>query len=213
MIGRVARLRASLDLSTDRPLAFLARAGAIHAGLEEYQALFVNLMPSLPILLGQIQDATAAQQSVGRVKGAGAVRDAKFRTLVTSLESERMMVQAACDASPEQAAALIAAASMKAVVFLGHPKGLLTLKSIQPSGSVLLDAHAGLLDGTKRRKTFNWQGTLDGGRSFFAMPATPTAKTSIAGLTPLTVVGFQVAVTVHKQPQGPWSQTVSILVR
>ncbi len=26
-------------------------------------------------------------------------------------------------------------------------------------------------------------------------------------------VGFQVSVTVHKQPQGPWSQTVSILVR
>jgi hypothetical protein len=44
------------------------------------------------------------------------------------------------------------------------------------------------------------------------LPPTPIAKTSIANLTPLTTVGVQVSVSVNQRPQGPWSQTVSILV-
>ena len=46
-----------------------------------------------------------------------------------------------------------------------------------------------------------------------SVPTTPFAKTTIAGLTPLTEVGFEVSVTVNKQPPGAWSQTVSVLVR
>jgi hypothetical protein len=211
MLGRIGRLRVGLGLDTRRPLFFLARATAIYTGLDEHQGLFVSSLPSLPTLLAQIQDATAAQQDVGKVRGAGAARSVKFRVLVTSLEIQRMLVQALCDASPEQAEALIAAASMTIVRSGGFQKPVLGLKNVLPSGRVLLHANTGLLDGTRRAKTFNWRGTLDG-QSFFAMPATPTGKTSIAGLTPLTTVGFQVSVTVNKQPPGPWSQTVSILV-
>jgi hypothetical protein len=213
MLGRVARLRVGLDLDTNKPLFFLARTSAIGAGIGESSALFPTPSPSVAVLLQQIQDATAAQANVGKIKGAAAIRNAKFAVLRTSMESERMMVQALCDANPEQAEALIAAASMVIVNAAGFQKPLLGLKNILPSGGVALDANATLLDGTRRCKTFNWQGTLDNGKTFFSMPSTPTGKTSIAGLTPLTTVGFQVSVTVHKQPQGPWSQTVSILVR
>jgi hypothetical protein len=44
------------------------------------------------------------------------------------------------------------------------------------------------------------------------MPSTPTGKTSIAGLVPLTTAGFQVSVTLNGRPQGAWSQTERILV-
>src|SRR5262249_20344431 len=94
-----------------------------------------------------------------------------------------------------------------------HPKPLLALKNGLPSGTVLLEANSRLLDGTSRKKTYHWQFTSDLGKSFSPMPSTPVARTSIANLTPLTTVFFQVAVTVNQQAQGPWSQTVSILVR
>ena len=214
MIGKVARMRAALGLNTDSPLVFLSQATAIYTGLETNKALFAAPAPQLPVLLAQIQDATKAQQNMSKLKGASAARDAAFRILVTSLESERMMVQALCDANPEQAAALIAAASMISVADARRPtKPLLALKNGRPSGTVLVEANAGFLDRTYRRKTFHWQFTIDAGKSFSPLPSTPIARTSIANLAPLTTVGVQVSVTVNQQPQGPWSQTVSILVR
>jgi hypothetical protein len=214
MIGKVARMRAALGLNTESPLVFLAQASAIYTGLETNKALFAAPTPQLPVLLAQIQDATKAQQNMSKLKGASAARDASFRILVTSLESERMMVQALCDANPEQAATLIAAASMiSAAGAGGFPKPLLALKNGRPPGTVLVNANAGLLDSTSRRKTFHWQFTIDAGKSFSPLPSTPIARTSIANLTLLTTVGVQVSVTVNQQPQGRWSQTVSILVR
>lgn len=209
----IGRLRAALGLDIKRPLLFLSGCNGIYTGLEDSKALFVNPSPTLPVLLGQIQDATTAQQSVGKIKGAAAARDAKFAVLRTSMESERMMVQALCDQSPEQAATLIAAASMKAVTVATFHKVLLGAKTGLPSGTVLLDANASLLDGTKRRKTFNWELTTDGGKTFASLPSTPLGKTQVANLTPLTMVGFRVSLTVSNQPQGPWSQVVTILVR
>ena len=94
-----------------------------------------------------------------------------------------------------------------------YQKALLAAKSVLPSGTVQLDANAKLLDGTNRRKTFNWRMTLDGEKTFIGLPSTPVGQTLVSGLTPLTTVGFQVSITLHKQPPGPWSQTISILVR
>jgi hypothetical protein len=213
MIARVLRLRVKLGLEVKKPLVFLAQATAMHAGLDDNPALFPTPNPPLATLFGQIQDATVAQQNVGRISGAGTVRDAKFRIVVTSLETERMMVQGLCDASPELALALIAAAAMRPEAPKGgYHKPLLSLKNGATSGAVLLDANASLLDDTYRRTTYNWRRTSDGGKTFSAMPSTPIGQTSIDDLPPLTYAGFQVSVTVNKQPQGPWSQTVSILV-
>jgi hypothetical protein len=212
MIARILRLRATLGLTPEKPLVFLGQANAVYTGLDNNKTLFVSPNPALPVLFQQIEDATKAHQNVGQLKGAVAIRSVKFKALVTSLESERMMVQALCDASPDQAAALMAAASMKAGSFGKHHKPILAVKNILPSGSVLLDANAILLDPTHRAKTYNWQMTMDG-KTFSAMPSTPTGQTTIANLTPLTTVGFQVSVSIHKQPPGLWSQTVNILVR
>jgi hypothetical protein len=212
MIGRVARLRVLLGLTRDRPLVFLAEAGAVYTGLDEHPTLFPDPSPALPVLLGQIQDATSKQQDVGRIRGAGAARDAAFQIVRTSLESERMMVQALCDASPERAAELISAVSMTSAGSTAYWKPLLVLKNGLPAGTVLLDANARLLDGTRRKKTFNWRGTADGGGSFFSMPSTPIGKTEIVGLAPLTTLGVQVSVTLRDGAQGPWSRTESILV-
>ena len=61
-------------------------------------------------------------------------------------------------------------------------------------------------------RPYFFQSTLDGGKTFTGLPSTPVGRTSVSGLTPLVTAGFEVSVTVNKQPQGPWSQTINILV-
>jgi hypothetical protein len=115
-----------------------------------------------------------------------------------------------CAASPESAATLIGAAGMKVAALGMRSKPILAAKLGVPAGTVLLEANAGLLSKTRGRKCFNWAYTLDG-KIFVALPSTPKAKTSVAGLPLLALVGFRVSVT-DKNGDGPWSQVVSILV-
>jgi hypothetical protein len=209
------RFRVVLGLDRKKPVQYLSGCNAVYDGLLANKATFVLTNPLLPALLTQIQNAIAAQQLVTtRVKGAAATRDAVFDILVTSMEMERMMVQGLCDAAPPgQAASIAALASMRGYNLGVFHKDLLSLKNITPSGSVLLDANAGLLDSSSRQKTYNWGYTLDNGKTILPMPSTPVATTTIANLTPLTTVGFQVSVTVHKQLPGAWTPLVYILVR
>ena len=210
----LGRLRIALDLDRRHPLGFLSRCTAICTAIDESKTLFPAPTPAIPLVLAQLEDATAAQQLLARDRGAGPARDAAFGIVVTSMESLRMMVQVLCDQSPiGEARTLIAAASMRPILVGVRHKDILGLKNITPAGSVLLEANASLLDRSHRLKNYNWEGTLDDGATYFAMPATPHCTTSIAGLTPLTTVGFRVRVVVGKQPPGPWTQTVSILVR
>jgi hypothetical protein len=95
-------------------------------------------------------------------------------------------------------------------------KALLTLRAGKQSGSVICDANVGLLvsAGTTKpsqSRLFNWEYTLDGGKTFLAMPPTPTGKTSLQNLTPLTMVGVRVNVNFTDGPAA-WSQVVAILV-
>src|SRR5262249_48617494 len=105
------------------------------------------------------------------------------------------------------------AAAMKARNRRGYQKPLIGLKNVLPSGTVLVYANARLLDITRRSKFYNWQYTLDGGKTFIAMPPTQSAQTSLSGLTPLTMVGAQAPVSAPTGPQGPWSHPAPILVR
>ncbi len=81
-------------------------------------------------------------------------------------------------------------------------------------GSVNLEANAGALLGADagRKHFFSWGYTTDG-KTFISIPSTPDARTTVAGLTPLTTVGFRVAVTVSKTPMSAWSQVVELLVQ
>jgi hypothetical protein len=211
-IGRILRVRANLGLARGSPLVFLSQCTGICAGIADNPTIFVDPSPGVLVLQEQIQDATVAQQNVARLRGGSAVRDARFRVLHSSMESELCYVQSLCDAAPpEVALTIISAASMNVDGYRGHQKALLSVKNALPSGTVLLEANGRLLDDTQRAKIFNWRCTMNG-QTFSALPSSETGKTSISGLTPLTRVGFQVSILVHKQPPGPWSQTVSILV-
>src|SRR5689334_13786005 len=93
-------------------------------------------------------------------------------------------------------------------------KAMLTLRNAKQSGNVTCDANVGLLlAGTShpaQMRYFNWQYTLDAGKSFVPMPSTTRGKSLLQGLAPLTTVGVRVSMTNSNGP-GEWSQLVTIL--
>ncbi len=208
------RVRAVLTLPKTKVATLLAIAKAVYNAFQSNQGLLSQPNPPLPVVQGQIQSLDTAQQATStRAKGTAAMRNAKREVLVTSLESWRMYVQTLCDASPEQAEALIAAAGMAVGKVAIHAKPVLAAKLGVASGSVRLEANATLLvgRGVRRRACYQWQYSADGGKTWTNAPATPITSTSIEGLTPLTTYAFRVAATVSKTA-GPWSQAVTLIV-
>ena len=211
----IHRIRIILSIARNNSPALITQSKAIYAGFTTNVGLLPNPVPPPPVVLAQIQDFEVAQQATKTgTRGTVAVRNAKREVLVTSLESWRMCAQAQCDANPEQAAAIAAAACMTVAKTPGPAKPLLGVKQLPQSGAVLLSANLGLLvgKGNHKRVTLNWQYSADGGKTWTSVPSTPLASTEIAGLTPLTTYLFRVSATVSKIV-GEWSQAVSFLVR
>ncbi len=209
------RVRAVLALPKSKPALLLAIAKATYNAFQSSSGLLPQPTPPLATVQGEITALDVAQQATStRARGTVATRNAKLALVVTSLESWRTYVQTLCDANPEQAEAIIAAAGMTVAKAPAHAKPILGAKLGVASGSVMLAANATLLvgRGVKRHVTFNWQASADGGKTWISAPSTPLATTTLEGLTPLTTYAFRVSVTVSKTA-GEWSQAVSILVK
>ncbi len=215
MTNPTHRVRAVLKLPRSKVATLLAIAKAMYNAFQSNPGLLPQPNPPLPAVQGQIQALDVAQQATStRAKGTVAVRNAKRVVLVTSLESWRMYVQTLCDANPEQAESIIAAAGMAVGKVPLHAKPVLGAKPAATSGSVVLEANANLLvgRGVKKRAAYNWQYSADGGKTWTNAPSTPLASTTIEGLTPMTVYSFRVSATVSKTV-GAWSDAVTLLVR
>ncbi len=209
------RVRVVLPLSKSKIATLLAIAKAVYNGFQSNQGLLPSPTPPLATVQGQIAALDTAQQATStRARGTVATRNAQRDLLVTSLESWRMYVQTLCDANPEQAEALIAAAAMTVGKLPVYTKPVLRAKLATASGSLTLEANATALvgRGVKKHASYNWQYSADGGKTWIAAPSTPLASTALAGLTPMTTYAFRVSVTVSKAT-GEWSQPISILVQ
>jgi hypothetical protein len=209
------RIRVALKAAKNNVPALLALAKAIYNAMLAHANLFAQPNPTLAALGQQIQDLeTAHQATFTRAKGTVAVRNAKRDVLVTSLENERMYVQSLCDANPEQAETFTTAAGMGVAKAPVHAKAILAAEQGPIPGSAKLVANATLLvgRGVRKRATFNWQMSTDGGKTWTNVPSTPLASTVVEGLTPMTTYSFRVSATVSKTP-GEWTQAVTLLVR
>ena len=213
----VRRLRASLGVERKDVPGVIERAWAIHNGMGADPSTYIAPVPPLPEFLVLLEDLVGAQVAVRqRTVGAADRRNVRRDLLWSAMESQCQYVQGLADASPELAAVIIVNAGLLVAGDTSHGKALLTLKNGMPSGTVECDANVGLLVRTAGKKLsqyrlFNWELTVDGGESFLSLPATPTGKTTIHNLTPLTRVGVRVSMTTSDGP-GPWSQVITILV-
>jgi len=209
----IPRTRVAVGAERRSYPTIIVRAHAVQAAIAADPGLFPSANPTPAVFLVQIQTLEAAQQrTTAKVPGASADRNAAAAIVVTSLGEIRTCVQGLCDASPEKAAQIVAAASMKVIVSTPAHKPVIAATLGVASGSVLLRANKHALVGkTSAMCTFNWEYSLDGQKTWITVLGTPVPATTITGLTPLVTVSFRVSVTTKKET-GAYCQPVSIIV-
>jgi hypothetical protein len=184
----------------------LSRAGIMEAAILLAIAMFPALPISMPAFLLLLQAATAAQLAAAtRAKGLATVRDTKVDDLWDAMQTLRIYVQGlANNLDPVSGAALIQSAGLLVGKTGGYVKALLAATFVPATGIVHLAVNAKMLLGaaTKKKTTFTWSWSTDGGKTWSAGVTT--------GYTSLDVPGFlagsyqfRVFATVGKVPGEP----------
>jgi hypothetical protein len=198
----VAALRLPLPI-----LAVLSVAKAIIAALTRNKSSFPNPDPPLAVVDAAIADLEAAQaEVVARTKGAVAGRDQKHAALVTLLMQLKAYVQKTADADPLHAAQLVESAAMVVKRVAGRAKHAFTAKPGPVSGAVeLRTAKAG------DRASYEWQWSVDGGKTWQPAPGTLQSRTTLTGLQPATTYWFR-SRSITRIGLSDWTQAVSLVV-
>jgi hypothetical protein len=116
-------------------------------------------------------------------------------------------VQTVADANPEQAEAIITSTGLSVRKSSIRQKQSFSVKSGATSGTVHIVAKAVAV-----RAAYEWQYSLDAGKTWVQVANTLQAKTTIIGLPVATVVEFRYRATT-KLGMGDWSLPTSLLVR
>src|SRR3984957_5925506 len=169
---------------------------------------FPTPAPALATVTTAVNDFQSAEAgALARTKGAAATRNAKRKALVQLLEQLKTYVQTVADASASDSEGIIQSAGMGVRKTAVRAPRVFNAVQGDVSGSVkLVTASAG------HRAAYNWQYSLDGGKTWVVIPSTLQAKTTVAGLTAGTTVEFRYQ-ALTKTGEGNWSQVVSLLVK
>ena len=191
-----------------------AMGNSIQANIANFPSLPIAIAAFLALLTAFVLAQQAATET--RAKGAASIRNTKAIALWNAMELIQKYIQGLANGlSAEAAIALIESGGLLVAKAGTHQKAVLTAALTATQGTVFLDANRKLLVGTadaSKKAYFNWQWSADGGKTWTSVPSTPYASTEIPGLTPLSTYSFRVSVTIAKQPTGPWSQAVALLV-
>jgi len=165
--------------------------------------------PALTVLQTDLTTLVTKQaEAKTRAQGAVAARNAAKKQVADDLSQERAYVETLCNADPTNAAAIAGDAAM----FIRKSaapkvKAPLAVKAGKVSGAVNLVAKA-----TKGARLNEWQYSIDGGKTWTALPATTKASTSMASLTPGATVTVQQRAFTKAEGWSNWTQPVSLLV-
>jgi hypothetical protein len=169
---------------------------------------FPNPVPLLATVTTAINDfQTAETAALTRAKGAAATRNARRTALIQLLEQLKTYVQPVADANLDKGAAVVQGAGMAVRKTPVHTPRVFALKPGTVSGSVKVHAAA-----AARRASYDWEYSIDGGKTWLATPSSLQAKTTVAGLPVGTSVQFRYR-PVTKTGPGDWSQPLAILVK
>jgi hypothetical protein len=171
-------------------------------------AAFPSPAPALAVVTAAIDALQIAETSVlTRAKGTATVRNENLAALVTLLRQLVRYVQTVADGNVDNGASIIESAAIavkktavrKPRVF-GAASGL-----VSGSANLVAPKAAG-------RASYEWQYSLDGGKTWVTEPVTLQAKTVVEGLTPGASALFRYR-PVTKQGEGDWSQSVALIIR
>ncbi len=171
-------------------------------------ASFPTPVPALAAVSSAIAALDAAQAAVlTRTRGTVEARDDRRVELTILLFALKGYVQSVADADRENAVALIQSTGMHvAAAAPPRQRGFAAMPGML-SGTVKLEAVA-----AAKRAAYEWEYSLDGGKTWLVAPVTLGSRTSVSGLPPGASVCFRYR-AVTKAGQGDWSQPVSIIVR
>jgi hypothetical protein len=206
-------MRIIVKASVSKKGLFTAVAANISAAMLAHAGSYVSPPVDLNTFKNQCATLTSWQAlAKNRVTGAATQRDQALAVVAASLELLRAFVEQLCNASPEQAGTLAQGAGM--YISSSPPRAKVPLRAKQgtQSGTVVLIASAAILAIGKGGYCFNWQSSIDGGKTWVSWPTTPTTKTTVTGLPALTEVLFRVSCTQRKTGQGPWTAPVPFIV-
>jgi hypothetical protein len=163
--------------------------------------------PSLAVVRKAIDALDAAQTyRLTRTKGSAEVRDAKRVALLLLLEQLKTYVQRIANANAEHAVSIIESAGMYVKNVRGPAPRVFTVKQGRVSGEVDVGVpKAG------ERAGYEFQYSLDGGKTWLGVPFTTKTTVTIPGLKPGSTVHVRYR-TVVKGVTGEWSQAISIIV-
>ncbi len=151
--------------------------------------------------------STAATVAQTRAKGTVAARNAAKVVYVGAYHAMRARVQTRADADPENAEAIITSAGFAVRKTSIRQRQVFAAKYGPVSGTIHLTAPS-----FGPRAAYEWQSSIDGGKTWVQAPNTLQAKTTFVGLPLVTTVEFRFRVTT-KTGMGDWSQPTSILVK
>jgi type II secretory pathway component PulJ len=197
----------SLNLPVSIP-ALITMAKGIIAALTGNTATFPSPDPSLAALSAALTDLETAESSVqARTRGAVAGRNEKRKELVTLLEQLKAYVQKVADANSETSAQTIQSIGLAVRKNALRQKQTFAAKTGPISGTIDLTAAV-----TARRASYEWQSSLDGGKTWTSLPTTIQSKTTVSGLTPGVTATFR-SRTVTQTGEGDWTQATAIVVK
>ena len=167
---------------------------------------FTNPSPVLTVVSANIAALDAAIIAAKtRAPGLVAERNLKYAVVVSNVHALRSYVQVTVDANVAEAEAIATSAGM-GLKRIGSRKKLVLEATMGGPGLVVLRAKA-----VGKRVAYEWQYSLDGGKTWLSLAITTDADTSMSGLTAGTTCLFRFRTTIRKVT-GDWSQTVSFFV-
>jgi hypothetical protein len=183
----------------------IAVANAIVAGLQG-NASFPNPEPSVQAIQTAIADLVTAEAAAQtRAKEAIATRNEKRAALIALLQQLKVYVQKILDANREHAPALAHSVAMSVRKPSIRRARAFGAKRGELPGTVDLVTVAG------HHVAYEWQFSVDGGKTWQDAPPTTQARTTIAGLVTGSSYSFRVRMVTHTGPSA-WSEPTTLVV-
>jgi hypothetical protein len=186
-------------------MAALGRGDTVLAKLTG-STLITNPNPALPIFEAHLNTLRETQAAKDTGPAAVEARDVALRQVRRDLENLRISAQQAADANQEHAALVIESAGMYVKKAPARTKADFAIRQGAASGLATAQVRS-----RGRGATYWWVYSVDQ-RSWATTPATRTATTGFANLTPGTTYYFRFQV-LTPAGLGDWSQIISFMVK
>jgi len=187
--------------------AIITAAQAIVTAMTN-NAKFASPMPALSVVNAAIVALQIAEAAaIARTKGAVTARNDRKAQLIALLQQLRTYVQTVADTDPENSAAIIQSAGFAVKKTPLHKPRVFSVVQGAVSGTAKV-----IVPSAGHRASYDWEYSIDGGKTWVSLPSTLQAKTSITGVAQGATVQVRYR-AITKAGIADWSQPVSLFMK